>query len=39
MNEAINKRDLVFFHLGKASGKHIGNELAFGWPSVFSVFH
>jgi hypothetical protein len=39
MNEAINKRDLVFFHLGESCGKHIGDELAFTWPSVFAVFH
>jgi hypothetical protein len=30
---------LVFFHLGESCGKHIGDELAFTWPSVFAVFH
>jgi hypothetical protein len=39
MDEAINKRYLVFFHLGESSGKHIGDELAFGWPSVFQIVH
>jgi hypothetical protein len=39
MNEAINKRDLVFFHRGESCSEHIGDELAFTWPSVFAVFH
>jgi hypothetical protein len=39
MNEAINKRDLVFFHRGESCSEHIGDELAFGRPGVFAVFH